>query len=341
MKGAVIVKTGKPEEAFEFRELPKPEPKEGEVLVEVEAFGLNYADVMARLGLYRDAPPLPALIGYEVVGEIVEVGKGVLDRKIGDRVVAMTRFGGYAEYAVTDARATAVIPANIDAGQATALATQYGTAYFAGEEMVRMHEGDHVLIQAAAGGVGTALVQLAKSKKCVIFGTAGSDKKLEYLLEQGVDYPINYKTHDFYDEVKKVVGERGLDVAFDSVGGDHIKKSLKLLGAGGRVVGYGAARMTDANVFQQLGVVWGFGFHSPISLLMQSKGIIGVNMLRIADYRPLIIKRVLEKVVELTEQGVFNPVVGGEFDFEDIAAAHAFLQSRKSMGKIVVWVRKK
>ncbi len=339
MKGAVIIKNGTPEEAFEIRELPRPKVDEGEVLIEVEAFGLNFADVMARLGLYQDAPPLPALVGYEVVGRIVEIGKGVEERKVGDRVVAMTRFGGYAELAVTDARATAIINDTVDAGKATALATQYGTAYYAANEMVQLFEGDHVLIQAAAGGVGTALVQWARHRKCVIFGTAGSDGKLDYLKKQGVHYPINYKKQNFYEEVKKVVGDRGLDVAFDSVGGNHIKKSLKLVGAGGRVVGYGAARMTDANVFQKLGVVWGFGLYSPISLLMQSKGIIGVNMLRIADYRPLVIKRVLEKVVHYFEQGIFDPVVGGEYGFKDIAKAHEFLQSRKSMGKIVVHVK--
>ncbi len=339
MKGALIVKNGSPEKAFEIRELPSPQVKEGEVLIEVEAFGLNYADVMARLGFYKDAPPLPALVGYEVVGRIIQVGMGVVDRKVGDRVVGMTRFGGYAELAVTDARATAIIGEEVDAGQATALATQYGTAYYAAAEMVQLFEGDYVLIQAAAGGVGTALVQWAKHKGCTVFGTAGSDKKLAYLKEQGVDYPINYNKNDFFTEVKNVVGERGLDVAFDSIGGDHIKKSLKLVGAGGRVVGYGAARMTNANLFQKIGVAWGFGLHSPISLLMNSKGIIGVNMLRIADFRPLVIKRVLEQVVHYYEKGIFKPVVGGEYKFEEIAKAHEFLQSRKSMGKIVVYVK--
>lgn len=336
MRAAVIVRTGTAKKAFEIREVPQPKPQAHEICVKVEAFGLNYADVMARLGIYQDAPPLPAIVGYEVVGRIHEVGEDVKDKKVGQRVVAMTRFGAYAEYAVTDARAVAEIPEDMDAGKATALATQYGTAYYAAEEMVRLHEGDHVLIHAAAGGVGTALVQLAKWKKCVVFGTAGSDEKLEYLKEQGVDYPINYRTQDFVKEVRNVVGERGLDVVFDSIGGDYIKKGLKLLGSGGRIVGYGAAKMTGANIFGQIGVALGFGLHSPISLLTQSKGIIGVNMLRIADNRPLVIKRCLENVVRLTAEGILNPVVGGRYKMEEIAEAHEFLQSRKSKGKISI-----
>ncbi len=340
MKAALIVRNGSPDKAFEIRDVEHPKPQAHEICIEVEAFGLNYADVMARLGLYQDAPPLPAIVGYEVVGRIHELGTDVKDKEVGQRVVAMTRFGGYAEYAVTDARAVAIIPEDMDAGKATALATQYGTAYYAAEEMSRLHEGDHILIHAAAGGVGTALVQLARWRGCTIFGTAGSDEKLDYLKAQGVHYPINYRKQDFVREIEKVVGDRGLDVVFDSIGGNYIKKGLKLLGAGGRIIGYGAASMTGKNLFGKIGVALGFGFHSPISLLTHSKSIIGVNMLRIADHRPLVIKRCLENVVRLTEEGILNPVVGGTFDFENIADAHALLESRKSMGKIVVYVRK-
>lgn len=336
MKAALIVKNGTPETAFEIREVEQPKPQAHEVCIQVEAFGLNYADVMARLGLYQDAPPLPAIVGYEVVGRIHEVGANVKDKKVGQRVVAMTRFGGYAEYAVTDARAVVEIPDDMDAGVASALATQYGTAYYAAEEMVRLHEGDCVLIHAAAGGVGTALVQLAKWRGCTIFGTAGSDEKLDYLRKQGVDYPINYRKSDFVVEVQKTLGKRGLDVVFDSIGGDYIKKGMKLLGSGGRIVGYGAASMTGTNILGRIKIVLGFGFYSPISLLTQSKGILCVNMLRIADNRPLVIQRCLENVVRLTGEGILNPVVGGDFQFEDIAKAHAFLESRKSIGKIVV-----
>lgn len=194
------------------------------MLIKVAAFGLNFADVMARRGMYKEAPPLPAILGYDVAGIIEAIGENVDTIKIGDRVTAMTRFGGYAEYAVTNASAVGVIPDNIDNAAATALATQYCTAYCAAAEMVNLYEGDKVLIQSGAGGVGTALIQYAKYKHCEIFATAGNDSKLNYLTSLGVQHPINYVSNDFEKEIKNVTGGKGVDVIFDAVGGKSVKK---------------------------------------------------------------------------------------------------------------------
>jgi NADPH:quinone reductase-like Zn-dependent oxidoreductase len=338
MKAAVLVKNTTPDKAFEIREVPKPSPAEGQVLIKVEGFGLNFADVMARQGNYQDCPPLPAVVGYDVVGVVDQVGQGVENVKLGDRVTAMTRFGAYAEYALTDHRACAKISDDYELGKATALTTQYCTAYYCFEEMANVFEGEYVLIHAAAGGVGTALVQLAKHKGCKIFGTAGSDSKLEYLKELGVDYPINYNKEDFVEAVKKVVGDKGVDAIFDAVGGDYVKKDLKILGSGGRLVLFGAATMTGANIFQKVNAGLGFGFYHPAEFMMTSRSMMGVNMLRIADNRPEVLKRCLENVVKLTEQGILDPTVGKVFPVSELAAAHEYLESRKSMGKItVVW----
>ena len=336
MKAAVLVRNSTPEKSFEFRDLPKPKPTEDQVLIQSEGFGLNYADVMARHGDYEDCPKLPAVIGYDVVGKVVEIGSNVNNVKVGDRVTAMTRFGGYAEFAVTDYRACVKIPDNYEFGKATALTTQYCTAYYCFEEMVSLFKGDHVLIHAAAGGVGTALVQLAKHKGCVIFGTAGSDEKLEYLRSIGVTHPINYRKSDFEEEVRKVVGDKKLDAIFDPVGGKSVRKGLKILASGGRIVLFGASSMTGTNIFGKLGMVAGFGIYHPVEFMMSSRGMIGVNMLRIADDRPMVIKRCLEAVVSLIESGVLDPTVAKIFKAEELGAAHAFLESRKSMGKISV-----
>ena len=166
MKAAVLVKNGAASTAFEMQEVPKPIAKPGEVLIKVAAFGLNFADVMARKGLYKEAPPLPCILGYDVAGIIDAVGEGVLTLKIGDRVTAMTRFGGYAEYAVTNARAVAIIPDYLPLTTATALATQYCTAVYAAAELVNLYPGDKVLVQSGAGGVGSALIQYAQYKQC-------------------------------------------------------------------------------------------------------------------------------------------------------------------------------
>ena len=336
MKAAVLVKNGAAATAFEIREVPKPTFAADEVLIKVAAFGLNFADVMARIGMYKEAPPLPAILGYDVAGYIIAVGDNVSNCTVGDRVVAMTRFGGYAEYAVTNASATTVIPANLSNAEATALATQYCTAYFAAGEMMQLHKGDTVLIQSGAGGVGTALIQFAKYKECEIFSTAGSSAKMDYLQSLGVQHPINYNTQDFEAEIKKLTAGKGVDAIFDAVGGSSVKKGFRSLGAGGRLVCYGAAAMTDKNIFGKIGAALGFGFYHPLMLMMPSKAIIGVNMLRIADEKPAIIQRCLAAVVQLTKEGVFTPTVSKIFPVSAIADAHEYLASRKSIGKVVV-----
>jgi NADPH2:quinone reductase len=336
MKAAVLVKNGSAATAFEIREVPMPTYKADEVLIKVAAFGLNFADVMARNGMYKEAPPLPAILGYDVAGFIEAVGDNVTDFKAGDRVVAMTRFGGYAQYAVTNASATTIIPANLSMAAATALATQYCTAYFAAAKMMRLHKGDTVLIQSGAGGVGTALIQYAKYKGCEIFSTAGSDTKLNYLQSLGVQHPINYNTQDFEKEVMKLTGGKGVDAVFDAVGGSSVKKGFRSLDAGGRLVCYGASAMTDKNIFGKIAAALGFGFYHPLMLMMPSKAIIGVNMLRIADEKPAMIQRCLAAVVQLTNQGVFIPTVSKVFPVAAIGEAHDYLATRKSIGKVVV-----
>ena len=337
MKAIYIVKEGPSDQAFEIREVPKPTPGPGQVLIAVEVFGLNFADVMARKGLYQDRPPLPSVVGYDVAGRIEAVGSGVASDLKGQRVTAMTRFGGYAEYVVTDARATAIIPDTMDAGVATALSTQYCTAWYAAEECVRLYSGDAVLIHAAAGGVGTALVQLALRRGATVFGTAGSPAKLAALKQAGVHYPIDYRSADWDKQIRSTLGKRGLDVVFDSIGGKTFRKGLALLGSGGRMVSYGAASLSDAsNGIQRMIRGLGFGIYHPVQFLMPSLSLIGINMLRIADNRPEILERCLKAVVHHTGQNELKPVVGARFTADQIPKAHDFLESRQSSGKVVV-----
>lgn len=339
MRAVILTKFGKSKDAFEIQERPMPIPKDHEICVKSEAFGLNFADVMARQGLYQDCPPLPTILGYEVVGVIHSVGKNVTDFKVGQRVVSLTRFGGYAEYAVADARAAAVIPDDMDYCVAAALATQYATAYYCAAYTTQLHEGEHVLIQAAAGGVGTALVQMAKNKGCIVYGTAGSEKKLEYLSSLGVDHPINYNTTDFAKYIEKTSGKNAIDVAFDSLGGNAVKKARKLLAIGtGRIICYGAASRSGKGkgVFGDLKLVFGFGFLASVELLLKSQGVTGVNMLRIADNRPEALKFCIQNVVKMVDEGILNPTIGGKFPVEEIVEAHDFLGGRKSIGKVAV-----
>ena len=339
MKAAFLVKNGKADQAFEIRNVDIPKVGPEEIRIKVSAFGLNFADVMARLGLYPDAPKKPGVLGYDVVGKIDELGADVKsDLSVGDEVVALTRFGGYAEYVSTDYRGVVRIKEGVNPAIATALTTQGGTAYYMAREMVNIFEKDKVLVHAAAGGVGSLLCQMAKSSGAFVFGTAGSEAKLEYIRSIGVDHAINYRSSDFYREIKNHLGhDEGLDVVFDPVGGKSVRKGFKLLGPGGRIVLFGASSMTSAkNPLSKIGVASGFGIYHPISLLSPSKSLIGVNMLRIADGKPDVLQRVLQGTVRLFEQGIIQPLNGGVYPIDQLAEAHEALGGRKTMGKIAI-----
>jgi NADPH2:quinone reductase len=312
-----------------------PALKVGEAVLESEGFGLNFADVMARKGLYQDAPTLPCVIGYEAVGRLL--GDCGPYRK-GQRMLAFTRFGGYASHIIVDERTIRPIPDEMPLGEALALAVQFCTAYHAAYECTNIFPQDHVLVQAAAGGVGTMLVQLLKLKGCTIYGTAGSDAKLEYLRQQGVHHPINYRTQDFQKVIGDMLGQRGLDVVFDSLGGESFSKGYKALGKGGRIVAFGAAEQVGGGIqlLDTLRMAWNFGIYSPIQLLLSSKGMIGINMLHIADDRPHVLSRCMEAGIDLWTKGEIKPTVGAEFPHTELAKAHRLLESRQSVGKVVV-----
>lgn len=338
MRAVFLKKYGKAETAFEIRETERPKIGSGQVLVKTEAFGLNFADVMARNGMYREAPPLPCILGYESVGRVVEVADKESEQLIGKRVIAFSRFGSYAEYVCTDIRAVVEIDEHTNVAEAAALATQYVTAYFAAVESGNIKEGDKILIHAAAGGVGTGIIQLAKLKNCKIFATVGDDAKADHLKRLGVDHVINYRNSDYKKEANKILNGEKLDLTFNSIAGTTLKKDMDLLGAGGRLIIYGAAERSGKKfgIFSTIAFVWRMGFIIPVLLMMRSKGIIGINMLKIADEQPLILKRCMGEVVKLFNDKKLKPVNGGEFPVSEIAKAHEFLESRKSVGKIVV-----
>lgn len=338
MKAAVLIANGAPQQAFQIQPMPDPALNSStQVAIEVAVFGLNFADVVARLGQYQDCPPLPTVLGYEVVGTITEIGDAVSDLVVGQRVMAFTRFGGYASRVVTEA--DAVVPiGDMDAGVAAALCTQYTTAYFAAEYITQLHKGEHVLVQSAAGGVGTALVQLAKRRGCVVYGTAGSEAKCQHLRTLGVDYPINYTAESFDEAVKKIAPNGKIDVVFDAVGGSTVRKGINLLAAGGRMVCYGAASMSDRkrNIFKTIGQALAFGIYHPAQLMMSSRSLLGVNMLRIADQRPQVLRYCLHQVAQLTKKGELKPVVDGIYPIEQLDEAHDRLESRKTIGKVAI-----
>jgi len=335
MKAIFLVRKGEPEKAFEIREVNTPHPKDGQVLIKVEGFGLNFADIVAREGMYRDAPPMPSVLGYDVVGKIEAFGDSVSGFTKGDRVAALTRFGGYAEYAVTDARAAVKISNSVSVPEATALCTQYGTAYYCAAIAANLHEGEKVIIHSAAGGVGTALMQYALHKHCEVFATTSSDSKINLLKQQGATHVINTAKENFYRTIKNL-SPNGVDVIFDALGGKFVKQGIKLLSPGGRIVCYGASQMTGTTFLNRAKAALQFGFYHPAQFMMSSKSLLGVNMLKIADEKPEALQYCLQDVMRLFNEGVFKPMAGKIFPAAEIANAHRYLQEKKATGKVAL-----
>lgn len=333
----VLVKKGPANEAFKHRKIEIDGPKSNEVVIESEAFGLNYADVMARLGLYREAPPLPCVVGYEVVGKITKVGEEVANDLLGKRVVAFCRFGGYAKHVVT--QDYAVVPINdTPAQEALVLCTQAVTAYYMAEYLTPIHKGEKVLIHAAAGGVGTILIQLAKRKGAIVFAKIGDESKRKLVEDLGADHVINYNQSDYCEQLSALLKNDRLDVSFNPVAGSTYKKDMALLGSGGRIVLFGGSELSNGKFgfFSQLNFVRKMGLILPIGLMMRSKNVLGVNMLKIADNRPMVLAECLKEVVKLYMNGELKPQNGGVYPLEKIAEAHAALENGKTTGKLTI-----
>lgn len=338
MKAIEIKQFGNPENAFVLTEKPDLIAKSDEVIVEVEGFGLNFADVMARKGLYAEAPKPPFVPGYDVVGKVVSVGNEKNNHWLNKRVVAMTRFGGYA----TQVRAKDVAIAEIDEALSLSvgltLATQYVTAYYALEELLKFKRGDKVLIHAGAGGVGLALITLAKYKQLEIIATAGSTDKVELLKGMGVT-AINYNSSDYKTTVESIFGKKSLKATFNAIGGKSFKKDLSLLQPGGAVMLYGAASRTNGGkgILSTLKLLWQFGLVIPIGLMMKSIAINGINMLKIADNNPSYIQEMLQEVIALVESKKITPFEGKMYPVSELNMAHKSLENRQSVGKLGIY----
>ena len=333
----VLCQIGPSSKAFERRIVVLPELGSDEVLIESEAFGLNYADVMARHGLYKEAPPLPCVLGYELVGIVKQVGSNCPSEWIGKRVLAFSRFGGYAKLVQTKVNAIVAID-DLPAEMAMSLSTQGVTAYYMSEVVSPIRKNEQVLIHAAAGGVGSLLIQLAKRKGATVYAKIGSEDKRELAKKSGADFVINYKTTQYEVELKKLLGNQQLSASFNPVAGDTIKKDMKLLGPNGRLYLFGGSQMIGGKfgLFSKLKFLWDMGFVLPIGLMMQSKSMVGVNMLKIADSYPEVISTCLQEMLELYRKNEITTYVGGIFTDNQITEAHDLLESGKSMGKITV-----
>ena len=336
-KAVVLKRKGKPNQAFEIQNINLPKLNADEVLIDSESFGLNYADVMARNGLYRDAPPMPCVIGYEVVGLVIEAGSDVEKSIVGKRVLSFCRFGGYGKHVITKHQAAVIID-DLPSQEVLALSTQAVTAYYMTDVLAPVQKGDKVLVHAAAGGVGTILIQLAKRRGATVIAKVGTSEKKSLVKNLGADYVINYRETDYVAEIKSVLQGGQIDISYNPVGGATFKNDWRSLGPGGRLFIFGGSALSGGKfgVFSALNFLRKMGLILPAAMMMSSKSILGVNMLKIADYHPEIMHNCLKELLELYQNNEIKVCVGGVFDVEQIDEAHALLESGKSTGKISV-----
>lgn len=336
MEAWTLVAHGAPERAFALRSHPEPSPGPSQVRIAVEGFGLNYADSMAVRGLYREAPPLPSVIGYEVVGRVEAFGADVPADLLGKRVVAMTRFGGYAQQVVTDHRACAIIPEDMPLGVAAALATQGATAWYAARVLCPLMPGERVLVHSAAGGVGQLLVQLAVDAGCEVVALASGAEKCAHVEHMGAQHVIDRMKVAYGAEVDRMLAGARLDVSFNAVGGSTYRTDMKLLGAGGRLVLFGGAERGALGGPGTLRFVWRMGLLVPIFLMMRSRSVLGINMLRLSDHKAELVARCMHEAVAACARGVLRPHVHREYPADQLPQAHLDLLAGHTMGKLVV-----
>jgi NADPH:quinone reductase-like Zn-dependent oxidoreductase len=331
MRAVVITEHGAPE-VLKVQERPDPRPGPGEVLIEVRAAGINFADLMARVGLYPDAPKPPCVVGYEVAGVIAGIGPGVDGGLVeGQRVVAPTRFGGYAERAVTRADGVVPLPEAFSFEQGAAIPINYATGWEALIRAGNLQPGERVLIHAAAGGVGIAATQIAKRTGAEVWGTA-SPGKHDACRSFGVDHPIDYNRPSWQRDVPK------LDVVMDARGGAGFRQSYKLLRAGGRLVCFGASSAVSGesrNLVAAAKMALRMPRFNLIKQMSDSKSVIGLNVLSIWDEFQSA-ARWTEALGELLADGTVQPVVAEAFTFDRAADAHRFIAERRNIGKVVL-----
>ncbi len=334
--------TGGPE-VLQVQERPDPPVGPGEIRIAVKAAGVNFADTMARVGLYPDAPKPPCVMGYEVAGEVESVGGGVEEFSVGDRVFAGTRFGGQAELVTVPANQALPLPERLSFEQGAAFPVNYGTAYAAMVVVGSLREGTRVLIHAAAGGVGVAATQIARNVGAEIYGTA-SPAKHDAIRAQGVAHPIDYRNHDFEAEVMRLTGGEGVDLVIDALGPTSFRKDYRLLRPGGRLVMYGISEASTERgrdipaMLKSLAkmplatIPW----WKSLALMNENKGVFGLNMLKWWE-REGSLDRLTEPLMADLEAGRLEPVVADSFPFSQAGDAHRFIAERRNVGKVVLF----
>ena len=322
---AVLCKAYGPPEQLVVEEVPPPRAGSGQAVVEVRACGVNFPDTLIIEGKYQFKPTPPFSPGSEVAGVVAEVGPGVTAVKLGDRVVAMMPWGGYAERIVTDASRLIPIPAGVDFVQAAATLTAYGTTYYALTDRAAMKAGETLLVLGAAGGVGLAAVQLGKLLGARVIAAASSPEKLEICQREGADATIDYTREDLKDRCKAITGGAGVDVVYDPVGGPYSEAALRATGWNGRLLVVGFANGEIPKV--------------PLNLpLLKGAAILGVFWGQFVVREPARALEHFRQLLAWVAEGKLRPHVHATPPLSEAGSALRAMLDRKVQGKVVLVV---
>ncbi|HEX9280457.1 MAG TPA: medium chain dehydrogenase/reductase family protein [Gemmatimonadales bacterium] len=334
MRQLVIPRHGPPE-VLEVREAPEPRVEPGTVRIRVHAAGINFSDLLARQGLYPDAPKPPCTIGYEVAGAVDAVSEGVTTIRRGDLVIATTRFGGQSELVVVPTSSVFPLPTGWTFEQGAAFPVVYLTAHHMLVRVAAVQRGETVLVHAAAGGVGLAVAELGRILGLRVLGLASAVKH-EVLREYGVE-PLDGRNPRWFDAVRAAAPD-GVDVVLDAVGGDSWRHGYRLLAPAGRLVCYGASVLSQGsrrNLVRTLWQLLRFPRFGPLALMGDNRSVAGVNLGHLWKERALLVPQIAA-LISYAREGKLTPRVDRAFPLAEAAAAHRYIHERRNVGKVVL-----
>jgi NADPH:quinone reductase-like Zn-dependent oxidoreductase len=336
MKAYVLKKTGK-SSVLKITDVPEPVPQKNEVLVRLLYIGINYAEILSRKGLYSWAPEMPYILGMEAVGIVEQLGEDIKTFKKGQKVIVTVQYGCYAEKIAVAEDFVIPVLDYLTLEENAAFIVNYLTAWITLFTMAKVQPGEKVLVTSAAGGVGTAAVQLAVKHGCRVYGLAGSQQKIEFIQSMKVAGAYNYRAFDYFEKLKKDCG--GIDVVLEMVGGDIFRESFRLLNPFGRlaVAGFSGLNLKKWNPFSWIKV---YRDLPRIPVLKMSKRSISIMATHLGylTRNPQLLITILEELKKFAETNRIKPVIAKVFPFEKAAQAHEYIELRKNIGKVLLKV---
>ena len=333
MKAVIVTKHGDPDK-MEIQDVSMPTPGPNEICIKVSKAGINFADILSRMGLYPGAPTPPFTPGMEVSGTIHELGPDVEGFEVGDRVVGSGTNGGYAEYTVSNCKGVFKIPKEVSFEVAASFPAVYLTSYLMIIHPGDLQPGESILIHGAAGGVGLASIELAKIAGAkTIFGTC-SPSKHEFIQERGV-LPVD--KDNFLAEIMQWTDDKGVDLVLDPIGGEHLMQSYRCLGSGGRVCSFGISDMAPGKKrshWHRIKSWLSFPKFDPLKMMTSNRGVFGIHLGRWKNWEHL--DKARKDLMGSISEGKISPHVDKVFPSEKVSDAHHYIQDRKNIGKVLL-----